>query len=147
MTKSEQTALEKIIRRMVQMQRQIRKPDREDVTEDELEIIIDLLWEWTPTANQELPSKHKIEKLTSLLRGCKAGGYCYISRITVAHYIRNISKKTGIGPILFNEGADKMTDAQLYYHGRWNYKETPMVDLLFNIQSNPQMFNLENTKA
>ena len=43
--------------------------------------------------------------------------------------------------VILNNHADKMTDVQLYEDGKWNYKPTPLVELLWDMQANPNKFS------
>jgi hypothetical protein len=146
MTKNEQSAVVKIIRHMQQLQKQITKPSIEDATEEEVLMLFNLLWRWTSTANKPLPSKHTIEKLVGLFRGCDKGQYCYISRERVAEIIRkeHLNHKFGDDMLIFlNKNYEKMSDVQLYENGRWNYQETPLVKMLCRLHSNPELFQLD----
>lgn len=143
MKQNEKEAVVKLVRHMQELQRQITKPSYEDATDEEVLKLFELLWELTPSPRHKLPSKHVIENLVGLMRGCQPREYCYISRGDVARIIREESKKLGIGrplSIILCKGADDMTDNELYDNGTWNYKETPLVDLLWNMHCNPQMF-------
>ena len=133
----------RLVRHMKKLQAQIAKPERDNATEEEVRTIISLLWEWTMIPNQKLPSKHVMEKLVGMFRGCGDREYCYISRGELASIIRKLAKETSIGSslmVILNKGWQDMTDNELYDNGRWNYRPTPLVELLFNIQANPQMF-------
>ena len=146
MRKEETKALVRLVRHMQQMQRQIAKPTQNGATDEEVLTLFRLLWEWTPTPNHALPSKHVIENLVGLMRGCEVHEYGYISKQDVARIIREENKKNAeeqklLGYIILNKDADKMTDAQLYEDGKWNYKPTPLVELLWNMQTNPDKFS------
>ena len=143
MKQNEKEAVVKLVRHMQELQRQIAKPSCEDATDEEVLKLFELLWEWTPTPRHKLPSKHVIENLVGLMRGCQPREYCYISRGDVASIIREESKKLGTGRTLsvyLCKGADQMTDNELYDNGTWNYKPTALVDLLWNMHCNPQLF-------
>ena len=140
MRKEETKALVRLVRHMQQLQRQIAKPTREDATDEEVLTLFRLLWEWTPTPDQTLPGKHMVENLVGLMRGCEAREYCYISKQDVARIILEESKKM-LGHVILNKDADKMTDVQLYEDGKWNYKPTPLVELLWDMQANPNKFS------
>ena len=143
MRQNEKDAVVKLVRHMQGLQRQITKPSCEDATDEEVLNLFELLWEWTPSPRHKLPSKHVIENLVGLMRGCAPREYCYISRGEVAHIIREEAHQTDFGrplSIILCKGADDMTDNELYDNGTWNYKETPLVDLLWNMHCNPQMF-------
>lgn len=136
----------RLVSHIQQLQRQIAKPTREDATDKEVLILFRLLLEWTPTPNHALPSKHVIENLVGLMRGCEAHEYCYISKQDVARIIREESKKSFEGQavlscVILNKDTDKMTDVQLYEDGKWNYKPTPLVELLWDMQANPGKFS------
>jgi hypothetical protein len=142
MKKSEQAAVVKLVRHMKQLQAQVAKPSCKNATDEEVLKLFELLWEWTPTPRHKLPSKHVIENLVGLMRGCQPREYCYISRGDVARIIREESKKLGLGrPLSVNlcKNADQMTDNELYDNGTWNYKPTALVDLLWNMHCNPQL--------
>jgi hypothetical protein len=142
MKQNEKKAVVKLVRHMQGLQRQITKPSRENATDEEVLKLFELLWEWTPTPRHKLPSKHVIENLVGLMRGCQPREYCYISRGDVARIIREESKKLGLGrPLSVNlcKNADQMTDNELYDNGTWNYKPTALVDLLWNMHCNPQL--------
>ena len=142
MKQNEKEAVVKLVRHMQELQRQIAKPSCEDATDEEVLKLFELLWEWTPTPRHKLPSKHVIENLVGLMRGCQPREYCYISRGDVASIIREESKKLGTGRTLsvyLCKGADQMTDNELYDNGTWNYKPTALVDLLWNMHCNPQL--------
>jgi hypothetical protein len=142
MTKSEQAAVVRLVRHMKQLQAQVAKPKRSDATEEEVKTLIELLWEWHPYPRYELPSKHVIEKLVGLMRGCEDREYCYISRGETAAVIRKMAENFDSGScVILSEGWRNMSDVELYDKGKWNYKPTPLVDLLFNLHANPQMFN------
>ena len=81
-----------------------------------------------------------VENLVGLMRGCEAREYCYISKQDVARIILEESKKM-LGHVILNKDADKMTDVQLYEDGKWNYKPTPLVELLWDMQANPNKFS------
>lgn len=143
MRQNEKEAVVKLVRHMQELQRLAAKPSREDATDEEVLKLFELLWEWTPTPRHKLPSKHVIENLVGLMRGCQPRKYCYISRGDVARIIREEAHQTDFGrplSIILCKGADDMTDNELYDNGTWNYKEAPLVDLLWNMHCNPQMF-------
>ena len=143
MKQNEKEAVVKLVRHMQALQRQITKPSCEDATDDEVLNLFELLWEWTPTPRHRLPSKHVIENLVGLMRGCAPREYCYISRGEVAHIIREEAHQTDFGrplSIILCKGADDMTDNELYDDGTWNYKPTAVADLLTMYHTNPQMF-------
>ena len=142
MKQNEKEAVVKLVRHMQELQRHAAKPSREDATDEEVLKLFELLWEWTPTPRHKLPSKHVIENLVGLMRGCQPREYCYISRGDVARIIREASKKPSIcRPLSVNlcKGAKEMTDNELYDNGTWNYKPTALVDLLWNMHCNPQL--------
>lgn len=146
MRKEETKALVRLVRHMQQLQRQIAKPTQNDATDEEVLTLFRLLWEWTPTPNHALPSKHVVENLVGLMRGCEAHEYCYISRQDVARIIREESKKNAeeqavLSCVILNKDAGKMTDVQLYGDGKWNYKPTPLVELLWEMQAYPDKFS------
>lgn len=143
MTKNEQNAVVKIIHRMQQLQRQISKPTIDDATAEEVLTLFHLLWRWTPNPNKQLPSKHTIEQLVGLFRGCDKGHYCYISRERFAEIIRKAYLNHQSGDDLFiilNKNYETMTDVELYEKGRWNYQETPLVRMLYRLHCNPELF-------
>ena len=142
MKQNEKEAVVKLVRHMQALQRQITKPSCEDATDDEVLNLFELLWEWTPSPRHKLPSKHVIENLVGLMRGCQPREYCYISRGDVARIIREESRKLGIGrplSVRLCKDANLMTDNELYDNGTWNYKPTALVDLLWNMHCNPQL--------
>ena len=144
MKKSEKAAVVRLVRHMKQLQVQIANPEVSDATDEEVLKLFELLWEWTPTPRHKLPSKHVIENLVGLMRGCQPRDYCYISRGDVARIIRKEANNRGTSrplSVCLNEDADQMTDNELYDNGRWNYKETGLVDLLWNMHCNPQLFS------
>lgn len=133
MRKNEEAAVVRLLRRMNEMQRQIKKPTTDDATDQEILTLIRLFWEYTPNARYPLPSKAVLEQLVGWLRGLEYG-YCYISCEDVARIIRKASRyKSIISPVILNAKAPEMTDLQLYEDGRWNYRETPLVELLFQL--------------
>ena len=141
MTKSEQAAVVRLVRHMQQLQEQVAKPEISDATDEEVLKLFELLWEWTPTPRYMLPSKHVIENLVGLMRGCEPNVYCYINRCDVARIIREEAKKLCTGrPLSVHlcKGADQMTNAELYDNGKWNYKPTALVGLLWDMHCNPQ---------
>jgi hypothetical protein len=84
-----------------------------------------------------------MEKLVGLFRGCAERDYCYISRGDVARIIRRMhdtmfTEERPELSIILNKGYENMTDTQLYDDGKWNYKETSLVELLWNMHANPQ---------
>lgn len=87
MRKSEQAVVVRLVRHMQQLQRQISKPTAEWAKDEEVKTILGLLWEWTPNANQRLPSKHVIEQLVGLMRGCDERVPGYIGREKVAQIL------------------------------------------------------------
>ena len=142
MRKSERDAVLRLVRHMQDLQRQIVKPTLDDATDDEVKTLFRLLWEWTDKPNQPLPSKHAIENLVALMRGLEHG-YCYIGRQDVARIIRELADDNELGRSLsvrLGKGWRTMSDLELYEKGRWNYKRTPLVDLLYNLHCNPWMF-------
>lgn len=144
MKKSEQAAVVKLVRHMKQLQAQVAKPEVSNATDEEVLKLFELLWKRTPTPRHKLPSKHVIESLVGLMRGCQPHEYCYISRGDVARIIREEAKYLGTSrplSVRLNDDADLMTDTELYDNGRWNYKETGLVDLLWNMHCNPQLFS------
>lgn len=145
MTKNEKIAVVRLLRRMNEMQREIRKPTTDDATDEEVLKLFHLLWTFTPTPCYNLPGKHTVERLVGWLRGCQNGDYCYVSRCDVARIIRDASKSSEsiLSPVILNKGAEKMTDSELYDHGKWNYKPTRLVELLFNVYVNKRMFDLD----
>ena len=143
MKQNEKEAVVKLVRHMQALQRQITKPSRDDATDEEVLKLFELFWEWTPTPRHKLPSKHVIENLVGLMRGCQPREYCYISRGDVARIICKEAKKLDIGrplSVYLCKDADQMTDNELYDNGTWNYKPTALVDLLLNMHCNPQLF-------
>jgi len=152
MKKSEQAAVVRIIRHMQDLQRQISEPTHDDATEEEVLKLIELLWEWTPIPNKRLPSKHVMENLVGLMRGRAPREYCYINRQRVAEIIRKAAHNKGkMEPnttlnIYLKNGYQDMSDGELYEDGRWNYKETPLVQLLFDLHCNPYMFDSDGEK-
>lgn len=144
MTKNEKKAVAKLVCHMQELQRQITEPSCEDATDNEVLLLFVLLWEWTPYPRYELPRKSVVEELVGLMRGCEPRRYGYISRESLARIIREEAKKRGIcGPlsVYLCKDAYTMTDVELYEKGKWNYKPTPLVDLLWNMHCNPQMSN------
>jgi hypothetical protein len=144
MKKSEKAAVVRLVRHMKQLQAQVANPEVSDATDEEVLKLFELLWEWTPTPRHKLPSKHVIENLVGLMRGCQPREYCYISRGDVARIIRKEANNRGTSrplSVCLNEDADQMTDNELYDNGRWNYKETGLVDLLWNMHCNPQLLS------
>lgn len=142
MKKSEQAAVVKLVRHIKQLQAQVAKPEVSDATDEEVLKLFELLWEWTPTPRHKFPSKHVIENLVGLMRGCQPREYCYISRGDVARIIREEARKFGTGcPLSVHlcKDANLMTDNELYENGTWNYKPTALVDLLWNMHCNPQL--------
>lgn len=140
MKQNEKEAVVKLVRHMQGLQRQIAKPSRENATDEEVLKLFELLWEWTPSPRHKLPSKHVIENLVGLMRGCEPREYCYISRGEVARIIREEAKRLDIGrplQVYLCKDADQMSDNELYDNGTWNYKATPLVDLLWNMHCNP----------
>ena len=71
MKKSEQAAVVRLVRHMKQLQAQVAKPEVSNATDEEVLKLFELLWEWTPTPRHKLPSKHVIENLVGLMRGCQ----------------------------------------------------------------------------
>jgi hypothetical protein len=143
MKQNEKEAVVKLVRHMQELQRLAAKPSCEDATDEEVRKLFELLWEWTPTPRHKLPSKHVIENLVGLMRGCQPREYCYISRGDVARIIREESKRLDTGlhlSVYLCKDAEQMTDNELYDNGTWNYKPTALVDLLWNMHGNPQMF-------
>ena len=143
MKQNEKEAVVKLVRHMQELQRQIMKPSCDDATDEEVLKLFELLWEWTPTPRHIFPSKTVIENLVGLMRGCQPREYCYISRGDVARIIREEAKKLGTGrplSVRLCNGADQMTDNELYDNGKWNYKPTALVDLLWDMHCNPQLF-------
>lgn len=142
MRQNEKEAVVKLVRHMQGLQRQTTKPSCEDATDEEVLKLFEMLWEWTPSPRNMLPSKHVIENLVGLMRGCEPREYCYISRGDVARILRAAAKTWKGNPlhVVLNKDYDQMTDNELYDEGRWNYKETPLVELLWNMHCNQQMF-------
>ena len=143
MTKNEKVAFAKLVRHMQDLQRQIAKPTHKDATDKEVVALLGMFWEWTPFPRYNLPSKTTIENLIGLMRGLTDGGYCYISRGDVARVIRNESKKNYKERsmlVILNTSSDKMTDTELYDNGKWNYKETPIVKMLWDIHHKQSEF-------
>lgn len=146
MRKSEQDAVLRLVRHMQQLQRQIGKPEGHEATDEEVKKLFELLWEWTSKPTQKLPSKHTIENLVGLMRGLGRSEYAYVSRQDVARIIRSLADWSDTDhrfSVILNRGWREMSDDELYDDGRWNYKPTPLVHLLFNLHCNPQMFNIE----
>lgn len=140
MRKNEKQAVVNIIRHMQALQRQITKPSCDEATDEEVLKLLEMFWEWRPVPRYKLPSKHTIEKLVGLMRGCQPREYCYISRGDVARIIREEARRLHAEhdmAIDLNDGASNMTDNELYDNGRWNYRPTPLVDLLFQLHCNP----------
>ena len=130
----------KLVRHMQGLQRQITKPTADDATDEEVLKLFEIFWEWTPSPKYDLPSKHTIENLVGLMRGFD--GYCYISRQDVARIIREkaASKEWEDLSIYLCKDADKMTDVKLYEDGKWNYKPTAFVDLLWDLHHKQNAF-------
>ncbi len=142
MKQNEKEAVVRLVRHMQGLQRQITKPSQENATDEEVLKLFELLWEWTPSPRHKLPSKHVIENLVGLMRGCQPREYCYISRGDVARIIREEAKRLDIGrplQVYLCKDADQMSDNELYDNGTWNYKPTALVDLLWNMHCNPQL--------
>lgn len=144
MKKSELSAVIKLVRHMQGLQRQITKPTTEDATDEEVEQLLQMLWEWMPRPNQPFPGKHTIENLVALMRGAENNnGYAYISRGDVARIIRNMAEKNALGSpmsVYLNKNYAEMTDDELYDNGRWNYRPTSLVKTLFDLHCNPHLF-------
>ena len=139
MKKNEKEAVMKLVRHMQSLQRQIAKPSRENATDEEVLKLFELFWEWTPYPTHRLPSKIVIENLVALMRGFQNREYCYISRENVARIIREESARNNLDrplSIYLNKDAGQMSDTDLYTYGRWNYKDTPLIELLWNIHCN-----------
>lgn len=146
MRKNEEAAVVRLLRKMNEMQRQIKKPTNDDATDEEILTLFRLFWEYTPNTRYPLPSKHMLENLVGWLRGLE-DGYCYISRQDVARIIREASRHTNIlSPVFLNAKGLEMTDLQLYEDGRWNYKETPLVGLLYNLYTMPYLFDRDGER-
>lgn len=148
MRKIEEAAVVRLLRKVNEMQRQIQKPTVEDATDEEVVTLFKLLWRWTPTPRYDLPSKHVVEKLVGWLRGCEGPDYCYISRQDVARIIRAAAKdsKSSLSVVYLNPDAGEMDDTKLYSQGKWNFKPTPLVDLLFNVYANPRLFDRDGNR-
>jgi hypothetical protein len=143
MTKEEKKAVVRLMKYMKTLQQRISNPTCDNATDEEVITILGLLWEWTPSPTHRLPSKHTMEKLVGLFRGCAERDYCYISRGDVARIIRRMhdtmfTEERPELSIILNKGYENMTDTQLYDDGKWNYKETSLVELLWNMHANPQ---------
>lgn len=141
MTQQERNAVARLVERIRLLQTQISKPDVGDAEDGEVAGIFQLLWEWTSKPSYPLPSKHVVEQLAGLLRGCGSREYRYISREGVARIIRDAADNHKFGDgffVILNKGYRGMTDTELYERGRWNYRETPLVQLLFNLHCNPR---------
>lgn len=139
MRKNEEEAVVNMMRHMQALQRQITKPSCAEATDEEVLKLLEMLWEWRPVPRYKLPGKHTIEQLVGFMRGCQRGGYCYISRGDVARIIREEARRPYAErnmAIDLNAGASNMTDNELYDNGRWNYRPTPLVDLLFQLHCN-----------
>ena len=143
MKQKEKDAVAKLVRHMQELQRQISEPSRDEATDEEVLKLFEMLWEWTPTPRYDLPSKHDIENLVGLMRGCHPRHYCYIRSGDVARIIREqqspASSACRTGRMLsvrLCKGADKMTDKELYDKGKWNYRETELVSLLWEMHIN-----------
>lgn len=76
MKQNEKDAVVRLVRHMQGLQRQITKPSQENATDEEVLKLFELLWEWTPSPRHKLPSKHVIENLVGLMRGCQPREYC-----------------------------------------------------------------------
>ena len=148
MTKNEQAAVVRLLRRMNEMQRQISKPTTDDATDEEVLTLFRLFWTCKLKPVNVLPSKHVVERLVGWLRGCEDRDYCYISRGDVARIIREASKDTKgiLTPVYLNDKAANMSDIELYYKGRWNYEPTPLVNLLLNVHANPQWYDSDGNR-
>ena len=139
MRKNEKEAVVNIIRHMQALQRKITKPSCAEATDEEVLKLLEMFWEWRPVPRYKLPSKHTIEQLVGLMRGCQRCEYCYISRGDVARIIREAARRLHAEhnmAIDLNDGASNMTDNELYDNGRWNYRPTPLVDLLYQLHCN-----------
>ena len=135
MNTNEKKAVERLVRHMQELQRKVKTPTNDDATREEVLKLFELLWEWTPYPRCMMPSKHAIEQLVALMRGCEHG-YCYISRGDVARIIREEAKRNDIGRPLhvkLSTYDDTMSDNDFYDNGKWNYKATPLVDMLIDI--------------
>ena len=147
MRKSEEAAVVRLVRHMKMLQAQIAKPERSEATEEEVKRVIELLWEWTPQPLYDMPRKTLVEHLVALLRGCGDNEYCYISSDQLGAIIRKLASEPGDSlTVVLGTGCGDMTDHQLYTFGKWNYKPTPLVDLLFDMQANPHMFNRDGNR-
>ena len=147
MRKSEEAAVVRLVRHMKTLQAKIATPERSEATEEDVKRVIELLWEWTPQPLYDLPKKNWIENLVALLRGCADTEYCYISSDQLGAIIRKLAIEPGDSlTVVLGAGCGDLTDHQLYTFGKWNYKPTPLVDLFFNIQANPHMFNRDGQR-
>lgn len=147
MRKSEEAAVVRLVRHMKTLQAKIAKPERSEATEEEVKRVIELLWEWTPQPLYDMPRKTVIGHLVALLRGCGDNEYCYISSDQLGAIIRKLASQPGDSlTVVLGAGCGDMTDHQLYTFGKWNYKPTPLVDLLFDMQANPHMFNRDGNR-
>lgn len=135
MNRSEKKAVCRLIQHMQQLQRRVATPTNDDASDEEVKNLFAILWERTPHANNPLPRKSKVEKLVGIMRGMNGGYYAYISRQDVARIIRELAKTADMGSpmhVHLNRDCNDMTDVELYEDGRWNYKETSLVNLLLS---------------
>lgn len=141
MRKNEKMAVVRLVRYMQQLQCKLKEPSSaDDVTDEEVLDILSVLWEWTPYPKHPMPNKHMLERFVGLFRGFHERTYCYMYREDVARIIKEEYAKPPTQKkllnIQFNVHPDSMSLTGLYEVGKWNYKQTPLADLLWDMYCN-----------
>lgn len=141
MRKNEKMAVVRLVRYMQQLQCKLKEPSSaDDVTDEEVLDILSVLWQWTPNATHQMPNKHMLECFVGLFRGFHERTYCYmrgedVARIVKEEYAKHSTQKK-LPNIRFDVHPDSMSLTELYEFGKWNYKPTPLADLLWDMYCN-----------
>ena len=136
MTRNELEVVGRIIDHATALQRELtaiktgKAPSNEDATDEELVNVLKMFWTWQAGAALPFPRKHVLEKLVGIMRGCTEG-YAYVSGAQVARILRQEFEKDlpdrKLRGLKLRRGYQDMTDKDLYYEGRCNYRMSPIV--------------------
>lgn len=141
MRKEEIAALVRLVQHMQKLQREIKEPNTSDnVTSEEVLNILSILWEWTPRATYRIPHKHVLECFVGMFRGFPKREYCYLSAEKVVQILKDGSEKCvankKLPDIKFSINPNTIDAKEFYEEGKWNYRPTPLVSLLFGMYCN-----------
>ena len=126
---------------MQKLQREIKEPNTSDnVTSEEVLNILSILCEWKPRAIYRVPNKHVLEFFVGMFRGFQKREYCYLSAEKVVQILKdesgNCLANKKLPNIKFSINPNTVDAKEFYENGKWNYRPTPLVSLLFGMYCN-----------